>query len=75
MIEFDTPLTDREKLIALIASCFHEDMGVFYLTSAVNIKLAGIKVEDGAMDDVIHDALIVTGNLYNEIRLKRENLT
>lgn len=75
MIKFDTPLTDREKVIALIASCPHKDMGVFYLTSAVNIRFAGIEVEDGAMDDVIHNALVATGNLYKEIRLKRENFT
>lgn len=75
MIEFDTPLTDREKVIALIASCPHENMGVFYLISAVNIRFAGIEIEDGEMDDVIHNALVATGNLYKEIRLKRENLT
>ena len=68
MIEFDTPLTDREKVIAIVAACPFPDINKFYRSCAINIRCALPHLEDGVMDDLIHNAFNTLGLFYREAK-------
>jgi len=71
MIEFDTPLTDREKLIALVSACPFTDRGKFYKSVAINSRLGNIAIDDGAMDTVIENTIKALAVFYNVIKVKK----